>query len=199
MGEGHIPVKAVDEMIRMVKPGKAVEGGGKFLYTKRVTNLTWSMTFYFIFILGGTIFIVMREEYLSYVQEYANRLEPHFDELQEQGLWNQVWSLIFFVYCNTSVKIFKFKYTTVQRETRIMNTFENLQYRSPGKLWRVIRLTRMGWCLVMRFFSKKVPAALPFATFFLCFENDYTDFKRNQSLQSVYVDKTRKYIKNKNK
>jgi len=59
MGEGHIPVKAVDEMIRIVKP-------------------------------GGMIFIVMREEYLSYVAEYAGKLEPYMDGLAEKGLWTQV-------------------------------------------------------------------------------------------------------------
>jgi len=59
MGEGHIPVSAVDEMIRIVKP-------------------------------GGTIFIVMREEYLSYVQQYVGKLEPHMQSLQEKGFWKQV-------------------------------------------------------------------------------------------------------------
>jgi len=59
MGEGHIPVGAVDEMIRVVKP-------------------------------GGTVFIVMREEYLSYVQEYVGKLEPYMEALQEKGFWKQV-------------------------------------------------------------------------------------------------------------
>ncbi|CAL8071408.1 unnamed protein product [Orchesella dallaii] len=59
MGEGHIPVKAVDEMIRVVKP-------------------------------GGTIFIVMREEYLTYVKEYVERLEPYMNELEAKGFWKQI-------------------------------------------------------------------------------------------------------------
>jgi len=59
MGEGHIPVFACDEMIRIVKP-------------------------------GGTIFIVMREEYLREVKEYANKLEPYMKTLEDQGLWKQV-------------------------------------------------------------------------------------------------------------
>jgi len=59
MGEGHIPVKAVDEMIRVVKP-------------------------------GGTIFIVMREEYLTYVKEYVERLEPYMNELEATGFWKQI-------------------------------------------------------------------------------------------------------------
>jgi len=41
-------------------------------------------------ILGGKIFIVMREEYLSYVQEYVGKLEPYMDALAERGFWKQV-------------------------------------------------------------------------------------------------------------
>jgi len=59
MGEGHIPVQAVDEMIRIVKP-------------------------------GGMVFIVMREEYLSYVKEYVDKLEPYMSSLGEKGAWRQV-------------------------------------------------------------------------------------------------------------
>jgi len=59
MGEGHIPVQAVDEMIRIVKP-------------------------------GGMVFIVMREEYLSYVKEYVDKLEPYMIRLAEKGAWRQV-------------------------------------------------------------------------------------------------------------
>ncbi|CAL8080984.1 unnamed protein product [Orchesella dallaii] len=59
MGEGHIPVTAVHEMIRIVKP-------------------------------GGMVFIVMREEYLSYVPEYSGRLESYMDKLAGEGLWVQV-------------------------------------------------------------------------------------------------------------
>ena len=50
MGEGHIPISAFDEMIRIVKP-------------------------------GGTVFIVMREEYLTYVKEYVGKLEPSMNEI----------------------------------------------------------------------------------------------------------------------
>lgn len=32
----------------------------------------------------------MREEYLTYVREYVNRLEPYMNTLQEQGLWKRV-------------------------------------------------------------------------------------------------------------
>jgi len=59
MGEGHIPVQAADEMIRIVKP-------------------------------GGMVLIVMREEYLSYVKEYAETLEPYMNRLEKKGAWRQV-------------------------------------------------------------------------------------------------------------
>ncbi|XP_037029403.1 uncharacterized protein LOC119069455 [Bradysia coprophila] len=59
MGEGHIPVGAVNEMIRIVKP-------------------------------GGTVFIVMREEYLSYVEEYVGKLEPYMDNLEANGHWKKL-------------------------------------------------------------------------------------------------------------
>jgi len=58
MGEGHIPTKALNEMIRIVKP-------------------------------GGLICIVMREEYLKDVTEYAGRLEPYMEELEAKGLWKR--------------------------------------------------------------------------------------------------------------
>lgn len=55
----------------------------------------WMMLFHaninvLIVPIGGTVFIVMREEYLTYVREYVNRLEPYMDTLQEQGLWKRV-------------------------------------------------------------------------------------------------------------
>ncbi|CAG7721033.1 unnamed protein product [Allacma fusca] len=59
MGEGHIPVQAVDEMIRVVKP-------------------------------GGIVVIVMREEYLSYVQEYVDKLEPYMDDLEAKSQWKRL-------------------------------------------------------------------------------------------------------------
>jgi ubiquinone/menaquinone biosynthesis C-methylase UbiE len=59
MGEGHIPVTAIAEMIRVVKP-------------------------------GGTVVIVMREEYLTYVKEYVNKLEPYMKDLEDKGFWKQV-------------------------------------------------------------------------------------------------------------
>jgi len=58
MGEGHIPVNAINEMIRLVKP-------------------------------GGMIVIVMREEYLSYVAEYVDKLEPFMHDLEKKGFWKQ--------------------------------------------------------------------------------------------------------------
>ena len=70
MGEGHIPVRAIQEMIRIVKK-------------------------------GGSIFIVMREEYLSYVEEYVGKLEPYMDSLEEKGYWKKV-----------EFYLGKFKYTT---------------------------------------------------------------------------------------
>jgi len=60
MGEGHIPTKAVDEMIRIVKP-------------------------------GGLVCIVMREEYLQDVSEYAGKLEPYMKELEAD---KQMWQLV---------------------------------------------------------------------------------------------------------
>ncbi|XP_046385481.1 methyltransferase-like protein 27 [Ischnura elegans] len=51
MGEGHMPIAALDEMIRVLKS-------------------------------GGLMIVVMREEYLSYVNEYVNKLEPHLNELE---------------------------------------------------------------------------------------------------------------------
>jgi len=59
MGEGHIPVQAVEEMIRVVRP-------------------------------GGIVIIVMREEYLSYVQEYVDKLEPFMDALEDKGEWKRL-------------------------------------------------------------------------------------------------------------
>ncbi|OXA44641.1 Williams-Beuren syndrome chromosomal region 27 protein [Folsomia candida] len=55
MGEGHIPVRGLDEIVRIVKP-------------------------------GGTVFIVMREEYLSYVTEYVGKLEPYMENLLDRAI-----------------------------------------------------------------------------------------------------------------
>ena len=41
-------------------------------------------------ITGGHVIIVMREEYLVYVEEYYNRLEPYMKELQEAGKWKLI-------------------------------------------------------------------------------------------------------------
>uniref|UniRef100_T1JM27 Methyltransferase domain-containing protein n=1 Tax=Strigamia maritima TaxID=126957 RepID=T1JM27_STRMM len=65
MGEGHIPTKALNEMIRIVKP-------------------------VVFFLPGGLICIVMREEYLTVVSEYAGKLENYMHDLQEQQLWEQI-------------------------------------------------------------------------------------------------------------
>lgn len=59
MGEGHIPVTAIAEMIRVVKK-------------------------------GGTVVIVMREEYLTYVKDYVDKLEPYMKDLEDKGFWKQV-------------------------------------------------------------------------------------------------------------
>jgi ubiquinone/menaquinone biosynthesis C-methylase UbiE len=37
---------------------------------------------------NGYIIIVMREEYLSYVEEYKDRLEPLMNELEKNGIWS---------------------------------------------------------------------------------------------------------------
>uniref|UniRef100_A0A646QCE8 Williams-Beuren syndrome chromosomal region 27 n=1 Tax=Hemiscolopendra marginata TaxID=943146 RepID=A0A646QCE8_9MYRI len=58
MGEGHIPTAALQEMIRIVRP-------------------------------GGSLFIVMREEYLKEVKEYNGKLEPFMEELTEKQLWRR--------------------------------------------------------------------------------------------------------------
>jgi len=58
MGEGHIPIRAIDEMLRIVKK-------------------------------GGMIFIVMREEYLTTVEEYK-KLEPFMEQLVDKQLWFEV-------------------------------------------------------------------------------------------------------------
>ena len=34
--------------------------------------------------------IVMREEYLSYVEEYVGKLEPYMKEQEEKGAWKKV-------------------------------------------------------------------------------------------------------------
>ena len=39
---------------------------------------------------GGTVVIVMREEYLTYVKEYVDKLEPYMEALQDKGFWKQV-------------------------------------------------------------------------------------------------------------
>ncbi|XP_064602686.1 methyltransferase-like protein 27 [Liolophura sinensis] len=59
MGEGHIPYKGLDELIRIVKQ-------------------------------GGLICIVMREEYLSTVEEYRGNLEKHMQSLVDSGKWARI-------------------------------------------------------------------------------------------------------------
>lgn len=79
MGEGHIPLSAVDEMIRIVKPGKKLNPLNLWIFMN-----SWCIE------IGGSIFIVMREEYLSYVQEYVGKLEPYMEDLAVKGVWRQV-------------------------------------------------------------------------------------------------------------
>lgn len=43
----------------------------------------------FSLFLGGYIIIVMRAEYLSYVKEYKDKLEPRMEELVTLGKWTQ--------------------------------------------------------------------------------------------------------------
>ncbi|KAG8240442.1 hypothetical protein J437_LFUL003156 [Ladona fulva] len=79
MGEGHMPVTAIDEMIRIVKP-------------------------------GGLIVIVMREEYLSYVNEYVNKLEPHLSSLVAEGKCEKVSRTVVPNYCfNKNGVVFVYK------------------------------------------------------------------------------------------
>ncbi|XP_064109367.1 uncharacterized methyltransferase Sca_1399-like [Macrobrachium nipponense] len=59
MGEGHIPVKGINDMIRIVKS-------------------------------GGFVIIVMRKEYLDYVEEYKNKLIPYMDEMEKRGKWTKI-------------------------------------------------------------------------------------------------------------
>ena len=38
---------------------------------------------------GGVVIIVMREEYLTYVKEYVDRLEPMMESFETRGLWKR--------------------------------------------------------------------------------------------------------------
>jgi hypothetical protein len=38
---------------------------------------------------GGNVILVIREEYLEYVKEYAGRLEPLMNKMVEEGIWTQ--------------------------------------------------------------------------------------------------------------
>ncbi|KAK6183208.1 hypothetical protein SNE40_010733 [Patella caerulea] len=39
---------------------------------------------------GGVVAIAMREEYLNYVEEYQNKLEPLMEELEKAGIWEKI-------------------------------------------------------------------------------------------------------------
>jgi hypothetical protein len=39
---------------------------------------------------NGFIILIMREEYLSYVTEYVNRLEPKMEQLEVENVWKKV-------------------------------------------------------------------------------------------------------------
>ena len=43
-----------------------------------------------IYYTGGYVIISMREEYLTYVKEYMNRLEPYMAELEVVGKWKRL-------------------------------------------------------------------------------------------------------------
>jgi len=82
MGEGHIPANALNEMIRLVKPGRVDLPLYKF-----IPNFVIVIE---IHLAGGRILIVMREEYLSYVSDYTDKLEPLMREFERRGYWKQV-------------------------------------------------------------------------------------------------------------
>ncbi|XP_069193988.1 methyltransferase-like protein 27 isoform X1 [Procambarus clarkii] len=55
----HMPVQAMDEFIRITKP-------------------------------GGLVIIVTGVNYLTAVEAYKDKLEPHMERLEQQGLWHKV-------------------------------------------------------------------------------------------------------------
>ncbi|XP_069182321.1 methyltransferase-like protein 27 [Procambarus clarkii] len=56
--ESHMPVQAIDEFIRITKP-------------------------------GGLVIIVTDVKYLTTVEAYKDKLEPHMECLEQQGLWQK--------------------------------------------------------------------------------------------------------------
>lgn len=46
--------------------------------------------FYVFFIPGGKIVIVMRQEYLEYVGDYKDALEPLMQQLEADGKWDLI-------------------------------------------------------------------------------------------------------------
>lgn len=59
---------------------------------------------------GGFVFIVMRKEYLSYVKEYVNRLEPLMHRLEVEKKWTRVANFeVDNYFCNKTGKVFVFK------------------------------------------------------------------------------------------
>ncbi|XP_069168634.1 methyltransferase-like protein 27 isoform X2 [Procambarus clarkii] len=58
LAESHMPVQAIDEFIRITKP-------------------------------GGLVIIVTDVKYLTTVEAYKDKLEPHMECLEQQGLWHK--------------------------------------------------------------------------------------------------------------
>nr|XP_045588972.1 uncharacterized protein LOC123750920 [Procambarus clarkii] len=58
LAENHMPLQAIDEFIRITKP-------------------------------GGLVIMVTNVKYLRTVEAYKDKLEPHMEYLEQQGLWQK--------------------------------------------------------------------------------------------------------------
>jgi hypothetical protein len=79
-GEGHIPCEGLKELARLAKP-KGNSKNNNYLFIVLFYRFFLNICFHL-----GLVVIVMRKEYLSYVKDYVNRLEPLMNELQDSGL-----------------------------------------------------------------------------------------------------------------
>ena len=72
---------------------------------------------YITCIIGGLVVIVMREEYLWTVPEYKDRLEPHMEQLQDEGQWIRLERThIPSYFCGYDGLLFVFKVTKTSNE-----------------------------------------------------------------------------------